>query len=72
MDTVAEHLVNMGEARLGKLINLLLQNNRIEDVKRLLLIKKPERNFTKNLELLINEEGRFARTVPLKNIKLKI
>lgn len=25
MDTVAEHLVNMGEARLGKLINLLLQ-----------------------------------------------
>ena len=56
MDTVAEHLVKYGEARLGKLINLLLQNNRIEDVKRLLLIKKPERNFTKNLELLINEE----------------
>ena len=35
-------------------------------------MRKPERNFTKNLELLINEEGQFARTVPLKNIKLKI
>ena len=52
MDTVAEHLVNMGEARLGKLINLLLQNNRIEDVKKASVDKEARKKFYKEFGII--------------------
>ncbi len=52
MDTVAEHLVNMGEARLGKLINLLLQNNRIEDVKKASFDKEARKKFYKEFGII--------------------
>lgn len=47
-----EHLVNMGEARLGKLINLLLQNNRIEDVKKASVDKEARKKFYKEFGII--------------------
>jgi hypothetical protein len=42
----------MGEARLGKLINLLLQNNRIEDVKKASVDKEARKKFYKEFGII--------------------